>query len=82
MWQRCLWLFGFRLALRRLKHPAILRKIGQPAQKNFTGSIRLWGAQAASLFFRQLAEKLFERTTPKHFVTSTDVVGKLPTTAG
>jgi hypothetical protein len=31
-------LFGFRLALRRLKHPTILREIGQPAQKNFTGS--------------------------------------------
>src|SRR6266516_175171 len=26
-------LFGFRLALRRLKHPTILREIGQPAQK-------------------------------------------------
>jgi hypothetical protein len=36
------------LALRRLKHPAILREIGQPAQKNFTGSrSALQGGQAA-----------------------------------
>src|SRR6266566_4448226 len=48
VWQRCLWLFGFRLALRRLKHPAILRKIGQPAQKNFTAPLfALQGGQGA-----------------------------------
>src|SRR5436190_8574521 len=33
MWWRGL--FGFRLALRRLKHPPILREIGQRAQKDF-----------------------------------------------
>src|SRR4029453_9775572 len=33
--RRRLWLFGFRLALRRLKHLAILREIEQPAQKIF-----------------------------------------------
>ena len=32
---RWLCFFGFRLALRRLKHLAILREIKQPAQKNF-----------------------------------------------
>jgi hypothetical protein len=35
------------LALRRLKHPAILREIGPPAQKNFIGfQCALPGGQA------------------------------------
>src|SRR5882724_4978770 len=46
--RRWLCFLGFRLALRRLKHLAILREIKQPAQKNFMASLfALRGGQAA-----------------------------------
>jgi hypothetical protein len=65
--QRCLWFFGFRLALRRLKHLAILREIEQPAQKNFIGALLLLGARAASLCFSAACRKT-RRTVPRRTI--------------
>jgi hypothetical protein len=70
------------LALRRLKHLAILREIDQPAQKIFVARFGSGEHRLPACSFRQLAEKLFEFTMLKQFVTSPGVVGKLPTTAG